>query len=173
MWISPPCSPLSIICMELCMAEKSRWHQRLSALACLSSAQSENQQTKARQFRARSKSSCQFCHLPTTNCSQFSICCVSLLLSQSTGLTFAEYLWARYSLPSCNLRFDGYYGDIPVITGDTMIWIHCFLRALHEGAPCDGELLLFDRQIRWWLQLHQPREVPVKAVSHSRVNQLV
>lgn len=38
---------------KLCTTEKSQT-QRLNALACLSSAQSENQQTKARQFRARS-----------------------------------------------------------------------------------------------------------------------
>lgn len=44
---------------------------------------------------------------------------------------------------------------------------------LNAGDPRDGELLFSKRQIRWGLQLHKPREMQVKALSCSHVNQFV
>lgn len=48
------CFPLNITSMESSAQLRNHRLRRLNALACLSSARSEYQQTKARQFRARS-----------------------------------------------------------------------------------------------------------------------
>ena len=151
---------------ELCTAEKSCWCQRHNTPACLSPAQPENQQTAARQFRAHSKSSCPFCHLPTLKWSQFSVCCTPLPLPQSPSLTSVENLRARYSLPSCSLsvthwRYSSCHRGLHSVLSS---------ESLHEGAPHDSELLLSARQIRPWLQLHKPREMQVKHVSARSTN---
>lgn len=128
------------------MAEKSCWHQRLNALACLSSAQSESKKTKARQFRACSKSSCQFCHLPTIKWSQFQSAACLCHCPKSLVSLLWKNLWARQPLPSCNLsvthwRYSschwGHYNLHSVLSSEP----------LHEWSLHDGELLLSAKQV--------------------------
>lgn len=169
-WISP-CYLLNIISME--SSAQLRNHRLRDLMPWPVWALHSLRTSKQKQDNSgHAQSSCQCSHLHTIKWSLFSICCVPLPLSRSPGLTFVENLWVRYSLTSYDLNVTR-WGYSSCHWGNYDLNAVLSSEPLHAGDPCGGELLLSNRQIRWGLQLHKPREMQVKALSHRSVSQLV